>query len=480
MTTFFYQPGPAGSGKTRQLAHWAVERAAKNQKVLIAQPTKELIRETAAQIRKLNPEIVMKPLYGVRTNDRVTSRVLEYMTNSAPHHGDVLLVTHETLKRLPPNMRTHWHMVCDEVPAVLEHIDLRIAKTHRIVTDHIDASDEIAPGLLALKVGNRAGLENVAANPSEDQNVGSFNRLVASLLADDQQVFMTTDQWNDLTGNPNHTGHVDFFSVLLPEFVKEYASTTFMGANIQETEMFVIWSAIQNINWQLHPELGSKLRYQTHENGSRLTIGYLFDGRLSKRFLGNEDEEGNTVFDDVANYVSRYYANTPFLWQANKDAMPAGFDFTMRLPGVAHGLDKQAWKQVHNVALLSAVNRKSAAYGFLHRLGISSEQAQATLSYQNDYQAMMRCSLRDPDAIADVRVIVGSKDGAEWIKARFPDASVVALDHGIAQPKASGRPTGSTRGGLTSTERSQKRRAEKKAAQAAIDARIMAASKSGK
>ena len=46
MDTFYYQPGPAGSGKTYQLAHWAIERAAANEKVLIAQPTKELIRRS--------------------------------------------------------------------------------------------------------------------------------------------------------------------------------------------------------------------------------------------------------------------------------------------------------------------------------------------------------------------------------------------------------------------------------------------------
>jgi hypothetical protein len=468
MTTFYFQPGPAGSGKTYQLAHWSIGRASANEKVLITQPTKELIRATANRIRALDPNIKVTTIYQRRANERVTARVLDHMKQAAPHHGEVLLITHETLKRLPENMRQFWHMVCDEVPSVLEHIDLRIAKTHHIVTDYIDASEQIGDGLIALQVADRGALEAVQVNETKDQNVGSFERLVSVLLSGDHVVFISKKQWDDLTTNPAHTGHVDFFSVLTADFVKGYMSTTFMGANIEETELFVLWSATQDINWLPHPDMSNLLRYVKHQNGKRLTIGYLFDGKLSKRFLEQEDDEGLTMFDQVAKFVAQYFAGTTFLWQANKDAMPAAFDFADRLPGVAHGLDKDEWKSVHNVALLSAMNRKSAAYGFLKSLGISNEQAQATLSYQNDYQAMMRCSLRDPNAIAPVRVIVGSKEGAEWIAAKFDGCTVEPLEHSMGEPSKAGRPEGTTRGGKTASERGLEHRKRQKEAREAL------------
>lgn len=467
MKTFFYQPGPAGSGKTHQLAHWAVDRVSNHEKVLIAQPTKELIRETVRKIRSINPNAKITQIYSRKPKDAVIRRVVQHMNAAAPHHGEVLFVTHETLKRLPEGMRQHWHMVCDEVPSVLEHIDLKIAMTHRIVTDYIDATQEVADGLLMLRPDNRAGLEAVQANESEDQNVASFERLVSTLLSSDHSVFMSREQWDDLTKNPQHSGHVDFFAVLMPEFVKKYQTVTFMGANITETELFVIWSALQDIDWKKHPDMSSKLRYQTHDNGHRLTICYLFDGVLSKRFLNQEDDEGTSNLDQVTSFVSHYLAGTPFLWQANKDANPRGFNNDTRLPGVAHGLDKVEWKSVHNVALLAAINRKSAAYGFLDRLGISKAQAQATLSYQNDYQAMMRCSLRDPDAIAPVRVIVGSREGAEWIQAKFPNAVVMALQHNITAPAKVGRPLENEKGPARGKDRTAKSRAKAKAAKAA-------------
>ncbi len=463
MTTFYYQPGPAGSGKTHQLAHWAVSVAASDSKVLIAQPTTELIRETAAKIRSIDPTIKVTTIYTRRANDRVTARALDHMNAAVPHDGEVLLITHETLKRLPTNRRKFWLMVCDEVPAVLEHIDLRIAQTHQHVTDHI-ATEELVPALLALTPGNRAALEAVQVNATEDQNIATFERLVSTLLSGDHFVMVDADAYRDLLENPQTRGRLDFFAILMPDFVQGYVSTTFMGANIEETELFVVWKALFNVNWARHPLMGEKLRYQTHQNGSRLTISYLFDGRLSKRFLGAEDDLGSTTFDQVTDYVARYWDAVPFLWQANKDAMPSGFDYAARLHGVSHGLDKADWKRVHNVALLSAMNRKSAAYGFLTKLGISAEQAQATLAWQNDYQAMMRCSLRDPDAVAPVRVIVGSRDGAEWIAGKFPGCVIEKLDSGIDEPRRSGRPEGATGTAKTGAERAREARARKKAA----------------
>jgi len=465
--TFYYQPGPAGSGKTFQLSHWSIQRAQQGEKVLIAQPTKELIRATARVIRNLDPSVKVTTIFSQHTNDRVTARALNHMTAADPHKGEILLVTHETLKRLPMNLRKFWHMVCDEVPSVLEHIDLRIARTHQHVTDHIDASDEIVTDLLALKPGNRAALEAVQINQTEDQNIASFERLVSTLLSGDHLVMVDAETYRDLVTNPETPGRVDFFAILLPDFVKGYATTTFMGANIEQTELFVVWQAISDIAWKLHPQMGDKLRYNVHQNGARLTIGYLFDGRLSKRFLGKEDDDGETVLDQVKSYVGRYLADTPFLWQANKNEMPAGFDFESRLPGVSHGLDKAVWKQYHNVALLAAMNRKSAAYGFLDKLGISAKQAQATLSWQNDYQAMMRCSLRDPEAVAPVRVILGSKAGAEWIAALFPSCTVEKLDTGIDEPRKGGRPKSiEPSKAKSSSERSREARARAKAKKA--------------
>jgi hypothetical protein len=134
---------------------------------------------------------------------------------------------------------------------------------------------------------------------------------------------------------------------------------------------------------------------------------------------------------------------------------------------VSHGLDKAEWKRVHNVALLSAMNRKLAAYGFLTKLGISAEHAQPTLAWQNDYHAMMRYSLSDPNAVAPVRVIVGSRDGAEWIAAKFPGATVEKLHSGIAEPqKVGGQPLVGPSKALTSPEPSRISRAKEKAAQA--------------
>lgn len=92
MSTFYYQPGPAGSGKTYQLSHWSADRARNGEKVLIAQPTKELIRDTARTIRKLDPSVKVTTIFGRSQMDRVTARVLAHMTDAQPLEGEVLLI----------------------------------------------------------------------------------------------------------------------------------------------------------------------------------------------------------------------------------------------------------------------------------------------------------------------------------------------------------------------------------------------------
>jgi hypothetical protein len=467
MKSFYYQPGPAGSGKTYQLVQWAAEKATHHDKVLIAQPTKALLDETLNSFRKEYPDVQAQTIHSGNV-DRAVSKVVEHLKNAVPHQGEVLLITHETLSCLPSLNRQFWHLVVDEVPSVLNHIDLQIADTHSLVTKHF-ATSELANGLSVVSPANASALEAVHINTHDDQNLSTFKSLVGSVLAKDQHVFVKTDEYADLINPAARRRRMDFFAVQQPDFVEGYKSTTFMGANIECTELFLIWQAIEDVRWQLHPDMGSKLRYQAHTNGNRLTLYYLFDGRLSKRFLGSEDSSGGSCFDRVTEFVARYWKNEAFLWQANKDAMPKGFSLENRLPGNACGLNKAEFKTVNRVALLSAMNRKTAAYGFLEKLGISSELAQASISHQNDYQAMMRCSLRVPNAIGPVSVIVGSRDCAEWLQARFPGSIIQKLDHGIEEPrKAGGQPLGDKPSkALSSAERVRRCRAKKKAAQKA-------------
>jgi hypothetical protein len=378
MKTIQYVSAPAGSGKTYSLAHHAAAEVKAHKKVLIAQPTKRLIRQTARQIRAVDPtaNIKITTIYGEDyAYEAVAARVQTHIDQAAPNNGEILL--------------------------------------------------------------------NAVLDP-------------------DQLVCVRSDSYTDLLTNPTTLGHMDFFAILTDPFVDGFNEVTLMGANAEHSELMVLWQKIlPNVEFTSHPILTANLRYATHTNGHRLTISYLFD-KWSKRYAesGPEDE---TILKRTGAIVEGYMDGRSFLWQANKNVSDGLFDPKMRLPHRVEGLDDTNFTAVHNVVLLSALNRSNADYAFLALLGVDNHIADITLGYQSDYQTIMRCSLRDPKAIAPVEVIVASKKSADWLAQHFPGCTVKAIDHSISGPQARGRPTKPSAG--NSTERSRKRRALLKAGQ---------------
>lgn len=437
MRTISYVSAPAGSGKTYGLAHHSVSEAKAHRKVLIAQPTKRLIRQTAQQIRAIDPSISVTAIYGKNPHDYPVRKVHDHIENAAANNGEVLLITHETLKRLNKANRRFWHLYVDEIPGVFNPITLKIALTHEHVTPYLEES-ELVPGISVITAKETARIEELIANPTGDQNIASFNRLLTAVLDPNQLVCIRTESYRDLLTNPFTTGHMDFFSILTVGFVDGFADVTFMGAHAEHSELVAIWSKMLPVTFAQHPALSKSLRYSVHENGHRLKLTYLFD-QWSKSYSQTTDDEG-TVLDRVRAAITPYMDGRRFLWQVNSEIGDAFFDPRDKLPHKTEGLHEDTFTSRHNVVLLSALNRSDADYKFLELLGIDRTLADITLGYQSDYQTMMRCSLRDPDAIAPVEVVVPTKGSAEWIAGHFPGCTVTQLEHGLSGPKPRGRP----------------------------------------
>ncbi|WP_454884014.1 DEAD/DEAH box helicase family protein [Sphingomonas oryzagri] len=475
MNTIHYVSAPAGSGKTHNLIHWAIDEARRGEKIIIAQPTMELIDQTYAKLKRRASDISIQSIYRRYDYDVVAPKIAAHMKASVPDQGEILLITHEALRRLQDKGHfVHWQLVVDEFMSVFEHIELKIALTHRIVTDHLEASEEIREGIASVQATDTSALEELVTNRKDDMNVENFLPLLRPVLGRDQKVYVGTKAYADLIENPDTMGHVDFFAILEPTFVQGFKSVTFMGANAEQTEMFVLWNELFDVDWQKHSDLGSKLLYDKHPSGSRLTVSYLFDENWSKTQAKAEDVDGTTL-QKVQRFIHKHFESERFLWHANASVSDRFFNPYDRLPSLAHGLDREDYRKCNRVVLLSALNRKPAAYAFLDKLGIDNHVAHAMIGYQSDYQSMMRCSLRDPSAIAEVEVVVMSKGSAEWIEQRFPGCEVRKLDTGISGARKRGRPAVGDRP-MTTKERNDRRAAKKavgkvEAAHAAEDQR---------
>ena len=429
-----YVSAPAGSGKTHQLQHLATKLVGSdNRKVLIAQPTKQLIAQTAKAIQAANPNIKVHTIFSLGDGSAVLPRIEQHMRDADKSVGQVLLITHEALKRLPNAYRVHWDLFVDEIPAVFECIPLKVVKTHSYLTQHL-ALEEVASGISGVKiaVGQANAIEGLNRNESEDELIGHFGEITNHLLDDNRTVMVKTAEFNSLLDGTKDKGEVNFFSILDAGFVDGYNSVTFMGANAKDTELFILWKQLKLATFVQHKTLAKGLRYQAHENGSRLTVHYLFENEWTKsRSTMVDAQTGMTMLEGVGKYIQDFYANQRFLWVANKAADMAMFDQNDRLPPVSHGLNKPHFMNCNAVASMIALVHNLASASFLKMLGLTDHQVRTIICYQAEYQAVMRCSLRKPDAIAPVTIIVPSRSSAVWIADKFDGCTVSKLETGL-------------------------------------------------
>lgn len=182
--TIYYVSAGAGSGKTHQLIdHAATLVKTQKAKVLIAQPTKALILQTLAEIQSKFPDVAAKTIYNAGDGKAVTPEIVEHMKQADPHNEQILLITHEALKRLPNAYRVHWDLFVDEIPAVFENVSLRVAKTHNHLTDLLDLED-ITDKVAAVKIrdGSKSQMETLRVNKTGDQLLGLFGEIATHLL----------------------------------------------------------------------------------------------------------------------------------------------------------------------------------------------------------------------------------------------------------------------------------------------------------
>lgn len=122
------------------------------------------------------------------------------------------------------------------------------------------------------------------------------------------------------------------------------------------------------------------------------------------------------------------------------------FDQNDRLPAVSHGLNKPHFQNCNAVVSLIALVHNHASAKFLGMLGLTDAQVRTVICYQSEYQAIMRCSLRDPKASAPVTVVVPSRASAAWLASKFDGCTVAKLETGLDwEIGKAGRPTGQKR-----------------------------------
>jgi hypothetical protein len=173
------------------------------------------------------------------------------------------------------------------------------------------------------------------------------------------------------------------------------------------------------------------LRYQSHNNGSRLRINYLTDGKWSKtlrnRKVHSDDdpdvaEDICGVYMDLCQQEAAQHSKLPPLWIGNNDIRGDEFEGE-RLKNVPHGMNR--YKKHDVCCIFSALNPPQAHRKFLQDLcGMTEREVRRALLSQTAYQSCGRGILRDPDSTGVFLLIVPDRDTAEDIASYYPGCPV--------------------------------------------------------
>ncbi|WP_288484735.1 DEAD/DEAH box helicase [uncultured Novosphingobium sp.] len=443
--TFYSVSAPAGSGKTYAAILHSIQLAKNHQKVLIAQPSIALISQTEADLLGHNSGVQVTKIIskkGAHSSQSVITRILAHMRETDPARGEVLLISQDALGRLPDVYRQAWHLIVDELPKAFAAHKMSIAKSHGFITSHLELTGDLGPtvpGVKVVEAANMSALRDLAENKSKDKAVALFKDLANDVLNEDKFVCVDEHAYAELTSGSGKRKEITFYAFQRSEFVRNYASVTMMGALFDDTEIAHIWSRLDNVGWKPHPFIGKNLRYQAHQNGFRLTIKYLVEGNWSQSFADKPHNDG-TILEAVCATMEAELGED-FLWQSNKKHEDSIFDDGIKLPQIVHGINKPKFQKQHGVALVKAINHNSGSGAFLKAIGFTTEELKVTLQYQNEYQAMMRSSLRDRNATAPVTVCVVSKGSADWLAKHFRNCKVEKLASDLPEPQGVGAPS---------------------------------------
>jgi reverse gyrase len=187
-------PSPGGSGKTYTIARAARFLAGQGKKVLIVQPTKDLIEKTIEkEIKSRLPEVDCEAIHSDSHFGRVKLEIIKRLeiNDDGPGQdlGTITLITHAAFINLPvfPG-RGDVFVFVDEVPNAAKCKTHNLSQTHAHLTDSIEVFEHDAI-YGRVEVTDADALEKIAKNETDDDLWKQLSETAWLLLSDawDQQ-----------------------------------------------------------------------------------------------------------------------------------------------------------------------------------------------------------------------------------------------------------------------------------------------------
>ena len=411
-----------------------------NEKYIIAAISKELGLQTYKLFKSLGVEDILIINSETRYINGVVGRFLEAVEDN---EARIIIVTHKLLEmtyKQGYNFQD-WNLLIDEVPNSFIEVtsfeqyseDETTIIQQFITNTGVKVAGAWVREIYRLKQGVRRKLEERLEHMRKSKD----SSLRENVLDAYEYLLLggAIQRWQD-EKDPNKCRYM-FLKVLNPlELFKPFKSTTLIAANIENTMIGQMWTKIFKVTLEDSKDI--KLRYNKIPNTNKITIYPMLEGADLSRNLLDKNESSN--FELMLQEVHKIVGDEEYIYSFNnyRDRnLPMG----ERIPVITHGLNK--FSEIHSCVCLFSYNPNKFTRDLLVDLAEHFKLPEDTFvnayltSYYLEYtfQAVSRVSIRNHTSTHPVKLIVGDKKCAEYLKATWFDDATIDYSHKITLPE---------------------------------------------
>jgi len=275
-----YCAAPCGSGKTHLIINRACDLVRNHNRVLVLQPTRELIERTVKEEvpARANPPQVRVFHRGTVGDGKVSKALADYV-REAPDTPEIVLATHQVLPHIQHFAnKNEWHILVDEALQAVRYQQHRVPQTYNLITDHLDVIQVNA--IFGRVTVRDIVLHEIAKNEDGDEIFETLTETSRILANRYWESFVNLEQYERLRRGEGKV--LAFHSVLKPEILAGFAGVFMAGANFEDSAIFKLWSE-DGIEFEADSEFAKGLRYSNHPNGDLVTIHYVTEQQWSRK-----------------------------------------------------------------------------------------------------------------------------------------------------------------------------------------------------
>ena len=426
---------PCGAGKTHGTANYI----AKNyllQNFVYTAPTLQLLGEMSERLTERgvpHTVITSKTNPWTATNPVSVEGILtaELKKEDAPEVGRVLLITWKAYVELRYFHRPgNWQVIHDEIPQLDEFLPYMLPVNKNFLTDFVEIGHNLNEKIGIVKARD-AGKNKSQLNQSQDDVEKIFSKLRKKLASDNWEVFVNLEAYARAAeakaarlakrepGKDEHRprsgalrGAFYFLALLKAQFVD---GAIMLGAHFEDSLLYDWFTRYYGVKFVPFEPIMKELQAVSPCN-REVKIRYLVDTPFFSKELANRTltDSEQILIDRMDQEVLDHYGDEKFLYVENKDRASAILEKApnaIKIPVMCHGTNK--YDRYNAIYFSASLNRPPQQLGMLVDLGFDPKVIQRASVHEVIYQAVMRTSLRRPNARDAVTVIVPDRAAAE-------------------------------------------------------------------